>query len=152
LETKQELEYEIKALENMKKESTDKSQQSQRTHDLMLGATLGLILGVIGNFFVTVFYPIIQTIVIKGILDNMFWGNVTMSAISFVLIVGVVIIYMRRSGKANKDDKKARDDSVLYEKILEKRKQELAELIKREKKVEDKRDREMETYGMLQGY
>ena len=152
METKKELEYEIKALANMQKESSDKSHESQRTHDLMLGATLGLILGVIGNFFVTVFYPIIQTIVTRGNHDTMFWGNVTLSVISLVMIIGITIIYMRRSGKASKEDTKAQDEAGLYGKILEKRKKELAQLIKIEEKEEDKREREMEMYGAMEGY
>ena len=146
METKQELEYEIKALENMKKESSDKSQESQRSHDLMLGAILGLFLGIIGNFFVSVFYPVIQTIVAHGTYDIMFGVNVGLSGISFAMIIGITLYYIQRLDKASKDDKKAQGEADLYGKILEKRKKELDQLIRSEQKQEVKREIDSDLY------
>ncbi len=143
MESREDLELEIKALENMRKESADKSQESQRRHDLMLGATLGLFLGIIGGFFVTVFYPIIQTLVTQGKYDRMFWVNVALAVISLVMITALSINYLRRLDKASKDDKKAQGEADLYGKILEKRKQQLAQLIRAEENEEAERERVM---------
>lgn len=127
LESEEELELEIKALENMRKESTDKSQELQSRQDLMLGVILGLLYGIIGGFFVQFIYPVIQSLIIMK-YDTMFLPDAIFSVISFAMIIGTTITYKRRLDKIGQVKKKAKADAEVYDKILQKRKRQLEEL------------------------
>ena len=127
MESKEELELEIEALENMRKESTDKSQELQSRQDLMLGVILGLIYGLIGGLFVQFIYPVIQSLITKK-YDPMFLPDAVFSAISFAMIIGTTISYKQRLDKIGLVKEKAKRDAKVYDKILQKRKHQLEEL------------------------
>jgi hypothetical protein len=123
------LELEIKALENLREESTGKSHNLQARHDLMLGVILGVLYGIIGGFFVQFIYPVIQGLV-SNKYDLMFWPNVLLSIITFAMIVGTTITYKRQLGKTKQGAVAANQNAKRYDSAIQKRKHELEELKK----------------------
>jgi uncharacterized membrane protein len=66
------------------------AETSRRRIDLVRGVALGLIYGIIGNFFVQFFYPVVEALSLQE-YPKSFWGNVIISTFSLAIILYTTI-------------------------------------------------------------
>jgi heme exporter protein D len=91
----------VKDYEGLIQSWSEKEESTRRRIDLTKGVALGLLYGIIGNFFVQFFYPAVEALAL-GEYPKSFWTNVIVSAISLA-----VILYMTMEFRSQlKEDKR----------------------------------------------
>jgi hypothetical protein len=126
LDSKEETEYEIKLFENVKRDTLNVLQETQRRHDLELGVILGLLYGIIGNLFVQFFYPVIEKLV-TSTFDIIFFSDLFISIVAFILIIAITREYMQRLRNLKSKSSTLEKSIKVFDNALQKRKQQLSE-------------------------
>lgn len=101
---------------------------SRRRIDLVRGVALGLIYGIIGNFFVQFFYPVVEALALEE-YPKSFWTNVIVSAVSLAIILYTTVKF-RSQLKEDERKMKLATDSMKREKHAI---EELKELLEKSK-------------------
>jgi len=86
------LENNVKHLEETQKDWIKSAEEYRRRVDFTKGVVLGLVLGIVGNLLVQFFYPVVESLVL-GEYTNVFWANMTISAVALVIIVYITVKY-----------------------------------------------------------
>jgi hypothetical protein len=129
------LQYEIDALNEIKKNCFESADEHTRYIDLVRGTVLGLTLGIVGNLFVQFLYPVIESLLL-GEYQPSFVGNLIVCVISLILIVFLSMNFHRQLMRYENKLKVSKESVEVIEYAL-KRRQHSLEQRKNNNKVYD---------------
>jgi nitrate/nitrite transporter NarK len=123
--TKEETEYELKVLENINREWLERAKRRRRSTDLIRGVALGLLYGIIGNLFVQFFFPVVETLIVGGEYDTLFFSNVAISVVALVIILYTTIKFRGQLTQYEKEEETAQQQAEVTRKAIQTRKAKL---------------------------
>jgi hypothetical protein len=109
--------------------------EQRRRIDFTKGVILGLVYGLVGNFCVQFFYPVVESWVLNE-YTSMYWIDVVVSAVSFAAILCVTYRYRNQL---------RRDETKLTQSIKNERV--IKEVIKTNREILERERRKLQEYS-----
>ena len=117
---KEEIEYELKVLENLNREWLERAERHRRRIDLITGVALGLLYGIIGNLFVQFFFPVVESLILQK-YDG-FVENVIISIVSLGIILFATVKFRSQLSEYEGEEKAAKQQAEATRKAIQTRK------------------------------
>jgi len=115
---------ELEALEEFEKEYLGHAEEQRRRIDFTKGIALGLFYGIIGNFFVQFFFPVVESLVTE---QYSFVVNVIISIAAFIAIILATLSFRNQLSWSRMVEEGERSHANAIRRMISKKKQAMQE-------------------------